>query len=181
MKRRNFTLSINTDIEQVIEAAEKYPLWAWIIHDQDINKETGELIAPHAHIYLECPNPRSFKSVAESLQIPENMIEKVIDKNGILQYLIHKNQPDKHQYDFEEIHSNFDLTPFFLTKSTNTLWYDFLKLKRHQLSPQEFYDIHQSEIESNGFYQKLKIFDMISSYTSPTEGNSFPPIHSLIK
>jgi hypothetical protein len=38
----------------------------------------------------------------------ENMIEKVYDKRGILQYLTHENQPEKYHYDKSEVHANFD-------------------------------------------------------------------------
>lgn len=180
MKRRNFTLSIKNDITEFLALVEQCPQYAWIIHDKDIDHDTGELIESHAHAYIEFPNPRSYKSVAEILNVQENMVCKVIDKNGILQYLIHKNQPDKFQYDYSEIHSNFDLEPFFHSKS-NTLWFDFNQLRSHHLTPNEFYLIHKSEIDSNAFYQKLRIFDMISSYTSPPEPlTPPPPIHTLL-
>lgn len=179
MKRRNFTLSINTDIELFIPLVEQCPQYAWILHDRDTND--GQLIAPHVHAYIEFTNPRSFKSVADTLNVPENMVCKVIDKNGILQYLIHKNQPDKFQYDFTEIHTNFDLEPYFMDKSNN-LWFDFNKLKQRSISPNDFYELHKSQIDSNAFYQRLRIFDMISSYEQiPPPLSPVPPIHNLLK
>jgi hypothetical protein len=181
MKRRNFTLSIRLDIIEFIKQVEQCPQYAWIIHDKDINHETGELIEKHVHAYVEFPNPRSFKSVAELLNVPENQVQKVIDKNGILQYLIHKNQPEKYQYDFNDITSNFDLEPFFMNKSNN-LWEDYNRLRTHQISPDEFYHLHKSEIDNNGFFQKLRIFEMIANHTEviplPTKK---PDIHTLLK
>jgi len=163
MKRRNFTLSIKNDLADFTFRVEQFPQWAWILHDKDIDSETNKLIEPHIHAYIECPNPRSFKSIAYDLNVPENMVCKVIDKNGILQYLIHKNQPDKFQYDYTEIMTNFDLEPFFSTKSEH-LWTDYNFLRQGKLSPNEFYEIHKHEIDSNSFYQKLRIFEMISSH-----------------
>ena len=180
MKRRNFTLSIKNDYEKLIPLVEQCPQYAWILHDADTNTDTGELIEPHIHVYIEFPNPRSFKSIADILDIPENMVCKVIDKNGILQYLIHKNQPDKFQYNFSDIHTNFDLEPYFMEKS-NTLWYDFNQLKRFHITPDEFYAIHKSEIDANAFYQRLRIFDMISAYDDIPPRNTYPMIHNLLK
>ena len=175
VKRRNFTLSIKNDIESFIPLVEQCTQFAWIIHDRDTDTER------HIHAYIEFTNPRSFQSVADLLNVPENMVCKIIDKNAILQYLIHKNQPDKFQYDFSEIHSNFDLEPFFMDKSS-TLWNDFNSLRSRRITPTEFYELHKHQIDSNAFYQKLRIFDMISSYDPPAgPATPLPPIHSLLK
>jgi len=181
MKRRNFTLSVSKDIYEVIKQVEQCPLYAWIIHDKDINPETNQLIEKHVHAYIEFPNPRSFDSVAELIGIPPNMLLKVIDKNGILQYLIHKNQPDKFQYDFKDIQSNFDLEPFFSMDKSPQLWDDFNKLRSHKISPNEFYELHKAEINRNAFYQRLKIFQLISDYQSVDPPTPKPPIHTLLK
>jgi len=181
MKRRNFTFAVTKNIMEIIKQVEQCPEYAWIIHDKDVNKESGELIEKHVHAYIEFKNPRSFKSVAELLNVPENMVCKVIDKHGILQYLIHKNQPEKYQYDFKDITANFDLEPFFMNKSNN-LWIDYNSLRQHEISPDEFYRLHKSEIDNNGFFQKLRIFEMIANHVdvalSPTQK---PPIHELLK
>jgi len=181
MKRRNFTLSIKNDIIEFIKQVEQCPQYAWIIHDQDRDPETNKIIDLHVHAYIEFPNPRSFKSVAELLNVPEHMVCKVIDKNGIIQYLIHKNQPEKFQYDFNDITANFDLKPFFMSKST-TLWSDYNQLRNHKLTPNEFYEIHKNEIDHNAFYQKLRIFEMIAAHGEvPPLNAPTPPIHTLLK
>lgn len=105
LRSRTVTISVKQDITNIIEQYGKY---AWILHDKDVDKE-GELKDPHYHIYLEFPNARSLNSIAEELNIPPNMIEVVRDKNGILKYLTHANNPEKYQYDISEIHSNFDI------------------------------------------------------------------------
>lgn len=175
LKRRNFTLAITQNIDAFLSLVEQCPQYAWIIHDKDKDTER------HAHAYIEFKNPRSFQSVAESLNVAENMVSKVLDKNAILQYLIHKNQPDKFQYKYDEIHANFDLEPFFNSKSNN-LWSDYNFLRSKKLSPHEFYELHKHEIDSNSFYQKLRIFEIISNHgeTLPPK-TTLPPIHSLLK
>lgn len=182
MKRRNFTLSVKNNIPEFIKEVEQCPNYAWIIHNKDTDKDKpAEPIEDHIHAYVEFPNPRSFASVAEILGVPENMVCKVIDKNGILQYLIHKNQPEKFQYGFDEIHSNFDLTPFFMDKSTTT-WSDFNKLRTGKLTSDEFYDIHKHEIDHSSFYQKLRIYQIIvDTRNTVAPPPLMPPIHGLIK
>lgn len=186
MKRRNFTLSIRQDKLEFIKLVEQCPQYAWIVHDKDTNTDKDGVITPveeHVHAYIEFPNPRSFKSVAELLNVPENQVQKVIDKNGILQYLIHKNQPEKYQYPYEDITSNFDLEPFFMNKSNN-LWEDYNRLRTHQISPDEFYQLHKTSIDNNGFFQKLRIFEMIANHVPLDNGPSSlqkPPIHTLLK
>ena len=109
LKSRTITISLKQDITPYIEQYGKY---AWILHDKDKDLETGEGIDPHYHIYLEFPNARSLNSVASELGIIPSLIQIVRNKKGILNYLIHANQPQKHQYDMSEVHTNFDLQLF---------------------------------------------------------------------
>lgn len=102
IKRRNYTFALTKDNDRIIKIVEKYPKYAYIKHDKD-NAEI------HYHYYIEFPNPRSINSVATELSIPDNMLEQVYSKKGILAYLTHENSPDKHHYDTSEIISNFDV------------------------------------------------------------------------
>lgn len=106
LKTRCVTISVKQDITDKVEQYGKY---AWILHDKDCDLETGEVIEPHYHIYLEFPNPRSLNSIANELDILPNMVEVVRDKRGILAYLTHSRSPDKYQYEHEKIHSNFEI------------------------------------------------------------------------
>jgi len=106
MKTRCVTISLKQDITPLIE---QYPKWAWILHDKDSSKETGELIEPHYHYYLEFLNQRHLDSIAKEFNIEINMIEVVRDKKGILSYLTHSRHPDKYQYDISEVHANFEI------------------------------------------------------------------------
>lgn len=102
IKRRNYTFALTRDNDRVIKIVEKYPKYAYIKHDKD----DAEV---HYHYYIEFSNPRSLTAVAHELQIPENMIEQVYSKRGILEYLTHENAKGKHHYDPSEIFSNFDV------------------------------------------------------------------------
>lgn len=103
IKRRNYTFALTRDNDRVIKQVEKYPKYAYIKHDKDNAEE-------HYHYYIEFPNPRAITAVASELGIPQNMLQQVFDKRGILQYLTHENANDKHHYDKSEIRTNFDIT-----------------------------------------------------------------------
>lgn len=102
IKRRNYTFALTQDNERIQRIVKQYPKYAYICHDKD----DAEV---HYHYYVEFLNPRSISALAKELNIPENMIEQVYSKKGILTYLTHDNANDKHHYDKSEIISNFDL------------------------------------------------------------------------
>ena len=106
LRSRAFTMSLQQDITGVVESYEKY---AWILHDKDIDEDTGELKAPHYHIFLEFRNARYLSGLAAELGVASNFIEVCRNKTGSQLYLTHKKDPDKYQYDDSEVHSNFDL------------------------------------------------------------------------
>lgn len=119
LRSRTVTISVKQDITELIEQYGKY---AWILHDKDIHEEDvkdedgnithvkGELKDPHYHIYLEFPNARGINSIANELGIAPNMVQIVRNKSGLIDYLTHRRSPDKHQYDDNEIHSNFEIS-----------------------------------------------------------------------
>jgi len=110
IRSRVFTMSLKQDITKEIEQYGKY---AWILHDKDVDKETGELKDPHYHIFLEFPNARYITGLANELNIEANMLEVVRNKSRLLRYFLHKDSPEKHQYEISEIHSNFEIEQSF--------------------------------------------------------------------
>jgi len=110
-RTRLYTLSIShlATAKRLISAIEEMqpPKYAYILHDKD--REQGDLIPPHYHFYLEFDNPIYVNSLARQLDIPANMIQKIISKRGILSYLVHDNQPEKYQYELTDVTANFDL------------------------------------------------------------------------
>lgn len=77
--------------------------YAYIVHDKDYDKETGELLKPHTHCVLRFPNTRTLKSLADELKITPNYIEKANSYNSSLLYLIHYRNAEKHQYNLDEV------------------------------------------------------------------------------
>lgn len=76
--------------------------FAYILHDKDIIEDTGELKKPHWHVILYFDNPHYLLSLAKDLGIKPNYIKTDELKKG-LEYLIHKNNPDKYQYPIDEV------------------------------------------------------------------------------
>lgn len=87
--------------------------FAWILHDKDTDKETGENIRPHIHVDLKFDNPRDLSSVSDLFKDEEQYVELIKGKYGwenSLAYLCHRtaNSKEKYQYDFGEVHASFD-------------------------------------------------------------------------
>jgi hypothetical protein len=80
-----------------------------ITHDMDTNEDTGELIEPHTHIYLEYDSPRKITTIANLLQVDENFIEIVKSKKAMLRYLTHKDDTHKYQYPDDKVLTNSDI------------------------------------------------------------------------
>lgn len=106
-KVRYFTFAIvdnNHVLQKKIKEIYSHDKYAYILHDKDKSAERK-----HCHYYLEFNSPRSFKSIANDLEIPVTMLEKVYNKKAMLDYLTHENDPNKHHYDISEITANFDI------------------------------------------------------------------------
>lgn len=80
--------------------------YAYILHDKDINKKTGELKKEHIHVVIKLENARALQSIAKELNIEENRLEKVRNIRKIIRYLIHLDNKEKYQYEKEQIKTN---------------------------------------------------------------------------
>ncbi len=106
-KVRYYTFSLvrdNSVVQRNIKEKYAQSKWAYICHDKDTSSEHK-----HYHYVLIFDSPRSFSSVANDLEIPVTMLQKVYSKKGILYYLTHENDSNKHHYDLSEIQANFDI------------------------------------------------------------------------
>ena len=117
------------------EKNERYRNWSWIVypesapenwrtlldetgekwiesplHDRDINETTNEIKKAHWHIIISFGNKKSYKQaekISELLNSPNPVSVKSLQ--GAVQYLWHRNNPDKFQYDKSEVvaHNGF--------------------------------------------------------------------------
>ena len=89
--------------------------YAFILHDRDYH-EDGTLKTPHFHIYAETNASGKrlgtyLNEIAKGLGVNTLAvsIDKPTDKEACIQYLIHKNAPEKVQYNLEEVRTNIPM------------------------------------------------------------------------
>lgn len=139
-KVRYFTFSLvkqNHSVQSKIkEYYDKSCKWAYICHDKDTSAEHK-----HYHYVLMFDSPRSFTSIANDLEIPVTMLQKVWSKKGILDYLTHENDPNKFHYFLSDIIANFDVE----VEKKNTdgpdidgEWSMYKKLRSGEISKDDF-------------------------------------------
>lgn len=139
-KVRYFTFSLVRDNHPVQRSIEKYygsAKYAWICHDKDAGSEHK-----HFHYLLMFDTPRSFSSIANDLEIPVTMLQKVYSKKGILDYLTHENDPNKHHYSLSEVHANFDIEDEKKDDDSFDPWEefcDYTAMKKGEMSYQEWF------------------------------------------
>lgn len=79
--------------------------WAYIYHDKDVN-DKGELKEPHFHIILRLYRgfthscvKRWFACLNDNGELINTHVVNCSDVGSYFEYLIHKYDPDKYQYD----------------------------------------------------------------------------------
>ncbi len=155
-KSKIFTGSLYPDAEnydcmKVLETIKaKFKQWAFAAHDSDVNDDGGPKKL-HIH-WVGRGDPRTVSAVAKFLGIPEHDIEIGRNFKSLVQYLIHKNDPDKFQYDPEIIESNIpDIGMMFRDLSEGQIVKDLSSAKLER----SWYDLIQYAVD-NDFYDVLR-------------------------
>lgn len=98
------------DFNEIIEKIKKYcNYYSYIIHNKDIDDETGEVKKAHCHLICEFGKKRTIKGVHNlfnSLSLEMRFIDIVTSENSITRYLLHLDDKDKYQYNVFEIVTN---------------------------------------------------------------------------
>lgn len=101
---------IMVDLQNWCEANCK--MYAYILHDKDI-LDNGSAKTPHIHLVAllnssRCRLSTTMNNLSAATGVNEMAIsiEKANDFNGSIQYLIHKNNTDKFQYNVLDIMTN---------------------------------------------------------------------------
>lgn len=83
-------------------AAANWTEWVGILHDLDVNQDTGEIKRPHYHLLLRSENARSVSAVARALRLPANRVEAKANGEAAMAYLTHATDKaameGKHRY-----------------------------------------------------------------------------------
>lgn len=86
------------------------------LHDSDTHEDTGELKKAHFHCILQFAGKKSddqIKAICDELGHAQ--FRKVQNMRGAVRYLAHVDNPEKFQYDIDDIqaHGGFDLSTYF--------------------------------------------------------------------
>lgn len=76
-----------------------------ILHDKDLDV-AGNPKKPHMHILFRFPFTRTGTAVAKSFRIGNNQVARVHSWRAACRYLVHADQPDKHQYSESAVFGN---------------------------------------------------------------------------
>lgn len=85
--------------------------WAYIMHDKDNVKE-------HYHLRIFCEDKKSISAWSKLLKVEKHDIETLTYKKLSIRYLVHLDNPEKYQYSFDNIVSNFEVKPYLTNKSS---------------------------------------------------------------
>lgn len=137
-------------------AKSSYTWWAYIYHDQDDTQK-------HLHILLYDEGGTNLKSHCNrfSSVLPSNFILKVWSPRAMARYLIHKDSPNKYQYDYSLIQTNGKdkLASFFKEDSSDIveLYNDYKKVENGSMTVSSFLDKYRGELSSIPFHHKLGV------------------------
>lgn len=168
-KNRHWTFvvypeSINPDwIQILIETG--LPFAISPLHDKDTNP-TGEPKKAHYHVCLTYDGPTTYKSVNDNIcqLIGSSVPQRVLSLRGIYRYLCHLDNPDKYQYNVNDIqeYNNFHVD---LTESEQV--YEKSKII-DDISDNDIRDYYSliNYYLNNGDYQRFKIVSTCTFFFS---------------
>lgn len=91
------------------------------LHDKDFNEGTGEVKKPHYHILLCFDGKKSYEQILEiTKNLNASIPERVISPSGLIRYFVHRDNPDKAQYQIKDIvvFGDLDIISPFKTATT---------------------------------------------------------------
>lgn len=160
-----FALSDLDQCQEVIAALPDFDVWAYIKHVPD--DENG---SDHYHFFIHLKQPSTIATLSDKLTIPPNMIEWVRVKTRMIQYLIHKNNPEKHQYSEDQIiTNNREFIHKFIDPVANCsdIFKEYNSLSdvaTGKITPHHYLELHSDSISSLPFYSRsiflMRLFNL---------------------
>lgn len=138
-----------------------YQWWAYIYHDKDNTDK-------HIHLLCYDKGGTSLKSHCDrfSSVVPSHFVEKVWNGRAMARYLIHKDDPQKHQYQVSEVFtsSKDKFASFLLDENKDVIaeYKDFISVLDGSMSVTDFLDKYRGEFSSMPFHHKLNTFYKIN-------------------
>lgn len=115
--------------------------YAYILHDKDLNEDKTDK-KPHFHLLLFFNNARYINSIFKEFNLDNNNLIEFAKKDKVhtIRYLIHCDNNEKFQYSIEDIHTNLDLSNYFINKTNETndimIIFEFIQNFKGNLSMQ---------------------------------------------
>lgn len=90
------------DCQEVLSKLAQFSDFAYILHDQDVDGN-GELKKPHYHWLIARDTPAPLSTMVNALGVPDNSVEFCRSYRAFLRYMIHADDPTKHQYSPDDV------------------------------------------------------------------------------
>ena len=111
------------DFETVVDRIQNLHISAFIspLHDKDVNP-TGEPKKPHYHVVLNCDSQKSYQQVKEYVDYIGSVgCFYCTTFRGYSRYLCHLDNPEKYQYDINDVFQIGDTNYFDVISSASDL------------------------------------------------------------
>ena len=135
--------------------------YAYILHENDVN-EKGEVEQAHYHLCIRKRNKTNFKFETLKHAFPVGKIEQGRTWEYMLQYLLHKNHPERTPHTEQEIVTNIDRGTLDLylkstpsVKKRSALERNFDKLQDDILEYKIFQYQFREQLATNKMFRKL--------------------------
>lgn len=156
-----------TEIETLKTTCKNFKRWFYVEHEPDT--EEGR---PHIHVMVMYGGSCYIRTCARILGVPENFVQFCDCPRAYGQYMIHKNSPEKKQYQVSNVLTNVPgLYKSMLVDTSDSdissLFNDLRRLSRGQVTLDEFVQAHFNELQTMPFYQKIKVYESLQKLVVP--------------
>lgn len=114
LRKRNWAMVLYPEDEKHVAAMQLLEQggfkYAAILHDKDVWTEAdgpdhtpGETKKPHWHVVVKFDQAVWNTSLAKQLGLTENYMQPITNLDGALLYLVHSENPEKYQYESDEV------------------------------------------------------------------------------
>lgn len=151
--------------DEIIEISKKISKFYYIIkHDKDYNIETGEAKKDHYHILMTFASPLQLGTVLNKFsavqKIQSNSLELIKNIYGAKRYIVHKDNPEKFQYDSTEVETNDPLYKDILADKKSgedevKEMLDAFDKRNEKITEREFIESFKSSLVQMNSYQRL--------------------------
>ena len=145
--------------------------FAYILHDKDVNSDTGELKKPHYHAVVRT-TPCLISSILNKFPgLPSQFVEFSHEFRWCIRYLIHLDDITKYQYDRQAIvHNLSDIDVYLRSKSELALVWQMVDLR---LNGSSWYDLLKFSYENSCYDVYRRNFGMINAISGEQLSKDF--------